>query len=469
MTDLEQQLTDHLRSRAAAATPRYDLDGIEQGPGLVSLVGLDGHRRRRPLLRTVVGAAAVALVVALAGAAITSRTETSVDETVPTTDAVTPSDMAGPRVGGEVIVFEPLGAGAGWDLAAQDPETGEVRKLVSTDAIVDCPDAARCSSFVRAAEWSADGQWVAFSASPTNLDGAAIGPCVDTIGVWVKSAVADPRQLTTPCDAQPSRRQSDIHFEELWAWSPVGTRLAYARADTESSELLVIDPSDGSKTSLGAVAGQVNALVWSPDGTRIAYSDGGAVYQVEVDNGQRSLLSDSFDLIIKIAWSPDGSQILVHDLSRYRIQVMNADGSDLHPVLEGQDACCETEWSPQGDRILYMLSVDPAPAGDSLIFYSEVWTVSPDGSNPIRLFDSKSCDNAGMENRDALPAWAPDGTQVGYYGCGDWVVANADGTGEAQPIDGVAPADLYVPLTHRTWSGGGLTGWDLALIGQMDH
>lgn len=47
MTGLEQQLTDHLRRRAAAATPRYDLEAIEQGTDLVSLVDLDDRRRRR--------------------------------------------------------------------------------------------------------------------------------------------------------------------------------------------------------------------------------------------------------------------------------------------------------------------------------------------------------------------------------------------------------------------------------------
>ena len=73
MTDLEQQLTDHLRRRAAAATPRYDLEAIEQGTSLVSLVDLDDRRSRRPTMRTIVGlAAVVALVVAFAGVRIAS-------------------------------------------------------------------------------------------------------------------------------------------------------------------------------------------------------------------------------------------------------------------------------------------------------------------------------------------------------------------------------------------------------------
>ena len=84
MTDLEQQLTDHLRRRAAAATPRYDLEAIEQGMSLVSLVDLDDHRRRRPLIRAIVGvAAAVTLLAALAMVADTPDRDDSPPVTQP--------------------------------------------------------------------------------------------------------------------------------------------------------------------------------------------------------------------------------------------------------------------------------------------------------------------------------------------------------------------------------------------------
>jgi hypothetical protein len=67
MTDLEQQLTDHLRERAAAATPHYDLEAVEAGLSSYAPVDLDERRRRRLLIPAVVGvAAAVALVVAIA-------------------------------------------------------------------------------------------------------------------------------------------------------------------------------------------------------------------------------------------------------------------------------------------------------------------------------------------------------------------------------------------------------------------
>jgi Tol biopolymer transport system component len=229
--------------------------------------------------------------------------------------------------------------------------------------------------------------------------------------VWVQSAGGEPRQLMTPCDAPPpSPPGSGIQsIEELWKWSPVGARLAYARVDGQTDELFVVDPVDGRRTSLGTADGDLTALEWSPDGSRIAYADGRSVYEVAVDGGERSLLADSFVDIIDIAWSPDGTQILVHDQGRYRMQVMNADGSDLHLLLEGKDACCETEWSTDAGRILYQLSV-VRPGQPDWGLDSEVWTVSPDGSNQIKVFDSDGC--AMGDTQDALPVWAPNGTQV---------------------------------------------------------
>jgi hypothetical protein len=71
---------------------------------------------------------------------------------------------------------------------------------------------------------------------------------------------------------------------------------------------------------------------------------------------------------------------------------------------------------------------------------------------------------------DAPPVWVPNGTQVAYNECGVWVVANADGTGEAQPIGGAPSTTGGPPPLHRTWGGSGLSSqWDLAQIGQVDH
>jgi hypothetical protein len=122
MTDLEQQLTDHLRERAAAATPRYDLEAVEAGLSSYAPVDLDERRRRRLLTTAVVGvAAAVALVVAIAVVREAQDGDTSTPVTEPGQDLTT---FVSPRNGfsvdypdGEVSVTPATGF---WDPGNED-------------------------------------------------------------------------------------------------------------------------------------------------------------------------------------------------------------------------------------------------------------------------------------------------------------------------------------------------------------
>ena len=113
-----------------------------------------------------------------------------------------------------------------------------------------------------------------------------------------------------------------------------------------------------------------------------------------------------------------------------------------------------------------LLSVLRPGEGLSGAFNSQVWTVSPDGSDRIEVFDSGGC--TGFVG-DTLPVWSPDGTQVAYNQCGIWVAASADGSGHAQPLGGALSGSGGPPLVQRSWDGGGLSPSDLEMIGQIDH
>lgn len=62
MSDLEQQLTDHLARKAAAATPHYDLEAVQRDSTTTGLVELGERRGRRPLVIAAIGVAAAALL-----------------------------------------------------------------------------------------------------------------------------------------------------------------------------------------------------------------------------------------------------------------------------------------------------------------------------------------------------------------------------------------------------------------------
>ena len=364
------------------------------------------------------------------------------------------------RRGGEVITFPGEGSRSEGDLVAQDPDTGEERTLVAAEALIRHPLHSEVYRRVKngevvdldivsfltigSAAWSADGRWVAYQIVTClggfNDDEAGEG------GLWVTNGVDEPRQLTRPCLENP-----DLHA--MWAWSPVGAQLAVADGDA----LGLIDPATGDRTDLGDAAADVTTLTWSPDGTRIVYGTmGGSVYSVGVSGGDHSALASSLGESVGgvgvsgfgIGWSPDGARIAVQAVQASdsdSLYLMNADGSGLRQLAEGLEVQSVylspgLSWSPDGTRMAYATS--GGPKGRRV----QIWTASPDGSNPSRLYESAPApiDSAGS------PVWSADGARIAFKiettdGEAVWLVANADGTGDAREID---------ELRYLSWRGG---------------
>jgi Tol biopolymer transport system component len=91
----------------------------------------------------------------------------------------------------------------------------------------------------------------------------------------------------------------------------------------------------------------------------------------------------------------------------------------------------DPDWSSDGQKIVFTnYDVDDDPQTPTS---SEIWTMNPDGSDPVQLTHN-AVDERG-------PAWSPDGTRI-VYACKQGTVApnfdlevcimNADGTGQTQ-------------------------------------
>jgi TolB protein len=195
------------------------------------------------------------------------------------------------------------------------------------------------------------------------------------------------------------------------------------------------------------------------------------------------------------AISRDGSRIAFvrHDLtpSLEQIYVMNADGSDLHPVTSGS-ADLQPAWSPDGETIvfanfggapdgggLYLVNADGTgrellvPAGGNsygLPTWSSngqviVFVGSPPPGGPPSVLFRVNADGSGLAqftsgpNQDIDPAWSPDGQQLVFTtvaedGTASLAVMNANGSNRRDVIPGLA-------ALHPKWSpdGGQLTFW----------
>ncbi len=142
---------------------------------------------------------------------------------------------------------------------------------------------------------------------------------------------------------------------------------------------------------------------WSLDGTKLLFNSNGRIWIDRCDGTAPTLVvEDASDP----RWSADGAQIVFARRVGWftaDIWVVNADGSEAHPVVENEATKRYPAWSPDGQWVAYgsLSSSDPSTDG--------VWLVRPDGAEPHHLLPS------GVQGYPdyavtylGQPGWAPD-------------------------------------------------------------
>jgi len=232
---------------------------------------------------------------------------------------------------------------------------------------------------VLSAKWSPDGAWIAYHSA--------------TAEGGVYTIRADGSGLPTLVDPQG----------KFPAWTPDGRLLIVTRAEVGGYSALVIHDRDGTRRVLApAVSGELgpspspdgrlvvymtdrimvvgvdgtgaHALtdhwgqeydgsppVWSPDGHRLAIIDGGDVKVLDLESGGVRTIPGA----TSPSWTPDGRRLAIADeqTARLRLQVVGADGSDRHLLVDsGAYLALGPQWSPTGRQVAFRLDLGIAPA-----------------------------------------------------------------------------------------------------------
>jgi Tol biopolymer transport system component len=276
--------------------------------------------------------------------------------------------------------------------------------------------------------WSPDGTKIAFGRNhDDNVDVYVIG----ADGTGLVRLTSDPAS-----DSQPS-------------WSPDGGKIAFASDRDGDLEIYVMNVDGSDVTRLTDNEAEDGQPAWSPDGTRIAFASDSEepgnpdIYVMDADGSGRTRLTSAPGEDCFPVWTPDGSRI---SFSRSDaaddgegetadapsgVYVMNADGSG-QTLLPGIDLLAA--WSPDGNKIAF---VGPADDGEN----ADIYVVSANGGDPIRLTDSP--------HYDLAPAWAPDGARIAFHRLDaadedeqeaadapdGLFVMNADGSGQTRIAD----------------------------------
>jgi TolB protein len=188
------------------------------------------------------------------------------------------------------------------------------------------------------------------------------------------------------------------------AWNPGGTQMAWdhvSSAGLPQVDLFVADSSGENRVQLTNDSAIEGFQAWSPDGSQVVYvsniSGKSNTYVVRPSDGTVTRLTDHETNDYQPIWSTDGSQILViysFDVAFLdgvtEMYVMNADGSDVHPLAEGEVFTGDLTYSPYDGRVAYVSNESGS---------WQIYTMDADGSDVRQITEGPS--------NHLFPAWRP--------------------------------------------------------------
>jgi len=235
------------------------------------------------------------------------------------------------------------------------------------------------------------------------------------------------------------RVTSNAAIDVAPAWSPDGTRIAFASNRSGDSQLFVVDVDAGTVTQLTTGFEAVSDPDWSPDGGTIVFE--GYKYGEASGEGDPPLL---WDLYSVPGAGGTGTRLTTGDEHEQNPTVAasgvvyfsyrrSSSGVDIMATtLAGAD--------PTALSLVVGRNEHPAvtPDGESLTW----WGRPSAGGQAILARDISGQTTLAETSASATlinqPCWSPDGTQVAYThwsnGSGTIVLVNSDGSGDATQL-----------------------------------
>jgi Tol biopolymer transport system component len=194
------------------------------------------------------------------------------------------------------------------------------------------------------------------------------------------------------------------------AWSPDGTKIAFATNRDGNYEIYTMNPDGTGPTRLTNNTSSDYEPAWSPDGTKIAFAtnrDGNdEIYTMNADASNQTRLTNNTAVDAAPAWSPDGTKIAFKSTGdtdpfayRYEIYTMNADGSSQTNLTNNPGADDSVpDWQP----------VTAAPTPCTVRITNGGWIVTDDGDRAsfggVANETSTGADSGSEHYQDQGPA-----------------------------------------------------------------
>ena len=181
--------------------------------------------------------------------------------------------------------------------------------------------------------------------------------------------------------------------------SPDGAYITYESNESGNWDIWVKQISSGQKINLTKdYDGRDASGIWSPDGNWLAFRstrDNGGIYVVSQVGGfpRKVVAHEDLNTLALGCWSPDGLRLTYTVAGTLYTVPANGGKPEYVPLAHN---CIYPNWSPSGDRIVYVTGFP--------IFSKQLWTVNPDGSDPVLVLEKPGIIQ--------LPLWSNDGKRI---------------------------------------------------------
>src|SRR5215204_1706423 len=210
--------------------------------------------------------------------------------------------------------------------------------------------------------WSSDGTRIAFTS-----DQDEVGDFTD---IWVMDADGSNQTNLTKT---PDTPDADNFHEYQPSWSPSGTQIVFVReipgqVFSEQPDIFVMDtdPTTDDAINLTDTDASESDPAWSPDGTKIAFAgvrnQGSEIVTMDPDGQNEAILTgDSFEGDDRAPdWSPDSTKVVFMKQSQvggccepWEIWGVNSDGSGDTNLTNNPADDLFPSWSPDGTEITF--------------------------------------------------------------------------------------------------------------------
>lgn len=160
-------------------------------------------------------------------------------------------------------------------------------------------------------------------------------------------------------------------------WSPTGERIAFTSNRDGNWNLFLLNLATGAETRVTDNLSNELAPAFTPDGSKLVFQsdrDGlWQIYEVDLATLEQTRLSDGTGNDFDPLPSPNGDLVGFHSIREgldARVYIMNADGTEAHPISPAGDDARNLSWSSDQTLLAYNSNAD----GDQDIYVYELAT-----------------------------------------------------------------------------------------------